>query len=107
MQNLSTYIPMDRRQALARGEDLPDRCTGAALFADISGFTPLARAFVAELGPQRGAEALLGTINPVYEALIAPLHRYGGSVISFAEDAITCWFEEKDEGRRVCISLAL
>ncbi len=34
------YIPMDRRQAIATGQDLPDRTTGAALFADISGFTP-------------------------------------------------------------------
>jgi len=96
MQNLAAYIPMDRRQALARGETLPDRCTGAALFADISGFTPLARAFARELGPQRGAEALLDAINPAYAALIAPLHRYGGSVISFAGDAITCWFDNHD-----------
>ncbi|MCP4638310.1 MAG: hypothetical protein GY848_17755, partial [Methyloversatilis sp.] len=84
------------RQAMARGEDLPDHTTGAALFADISGFTSLARVFVAELGPQRGAEALLGVINPVYEALITPLHRYGGSVLSFAGDAITCWLDARD-----------
>ncbi len=35
MQNLNAYIPMDRRLALARGETLPDRCAGAALFADV------------------------------------------------------------------------
>ena len=38
------YIPMDRRQALARGAMLPTRTPGAALFADISGFTPLTEA---------------------------------------------------------------
>ncbi len=49
MQNLNAYIPMDRRLPLARGEDLPrpvygrNRCAGAALFADVSGFTPLTR----------------------------------------------------------------
>ena len=41
METPSVYIPMDRRLALARGEPLPDRTHGAALFADISGFTPL------------------------------------------------------------------
>ena len=35
------YIARDRRRALAAHEPMPDRVTGAALFADISGFTPL------------------------------------------------------------------
>ncbi|MDM8531285.1 hypothetical protein QUF63_08930 [Anaerolineales bacterium HSG25] len=42
MQASTAYIPIDRRQALERGETLPNRTTGAALFADISGFTQLA-----------------------------------------------------------------
>ena len=50
------YIPTDRRHALARGVDLPRRTDGAALFADISGFTPLTEALVNALGPQRGAD---------------------------------------------------
>jgi hypothetical protein len=41
MDAISTYIPQDRRQALAAGSPLPERATGAALFAGISGFTPL------------------------------------------------------------------
>ena len=41
MTALSAYIPQDRFRALAAGESLPDRTTGSALFADISGFTPL------------------------------------------------------------------
>jgi len=53
---------------------LPDRCTGAALFADISGFTPLARAFVADLGAKRGAKALLEVLNPLFALLIDPVH---------------------------------
>ena len=55
MESLIAYIPTDRRQALARGLELPDLTTGAALFADISGFTPLTEALVQALGPQRGA----------------------------------------------------
>jgi adenylate cyclase len=46
LQSLLVYIPMDRRQALAQGQTLPDRTSGAALFADISGFTPLTEALL-------------------------------------------------------------
>jgi class 3 adenylate cyclase len=94
MEALDVYIPIDRRQAIARGKDLPDRARGAALFADISGFTPLTEALVQELGPQRGAEELARQLNRVYDALIAEVHRYGGSVIGFSGDAITCWFDD-------------
>lgn len=96
MEALSVYIPIDRQQAMARSQSLPDRVTGAALFADISGFTPLTEALVNDLGPQRGSEEITGHLNRVYDALITELHRYGGSVISFAGDAITCWFNESD-----------
>ncbi len=75
---------------MARGESLPDRTQGAALFADISGFTPLTAALAAELGRQRGAEEVLNYINPIYEALIGELYRHRGSVIGFAGDSITC-----------------
>ncbi|MEM7133727.1 MAG: tetratricopeptide repeat protein [Chloroflexota bacterium] len=95
MGKLIVYIPMDRRHAIAKGEALPDRTTGAALFADISGFTPLTEALVRELGPQRGAEELTNYLNLVYDALIEEVHRYGGSVIAFAGDAITCWLDGK------------
>ena len=94
MQTLSAFIPMDRRQALARGETLPNRTRGAALFADISGFTPLTAALTQELGPLRGAEELTRQLNRVFGALIAEVHRYGGSVIGFSGDAMTCWFDE-------------
>ena len=92
---LNVYMPMDRRQALVRGETLPDRTGGAALFADISGFTPLTAALAQELGPQRGAEELARLLNQVYGALVAEVHRYGGSVIGFGGDAITCWMDEE------------
>jgi len=51
MEPLSAYIPQDRRQALAEGVALPDRMVGAALFADISGFTPLTEALARALTP--------------------------------------------------------
>jgi class 3 adenylate cyclase len=90
---------MDRRHAMVAGTDLPDRTYGAALFADISGFTSLTGLLLEEMGPTRGAEEVLRQINPIYDHLIAELHRYGGSVISFAGDSITCWLDG-DEGLR-------
>jgi adenylate cyclase len=107
MEAYSVYIPMDRRQALSSGATLPDRTKGAALFADISGFTPLTEALVRELGPQRGAEELTRQLNLVYDALIQELHRYQGSVISFSGDAITCWFDEDVGVRAVTCALAM
>ena len=40
-QMVDVYIPIDRRYALVQDAALPDRTNGAALSADISGFTPL------------------------------------------------------------------
>src|SRR6478672_6962159 len=96
MDSLLAYLPQDRRVALAAGSTLPDRCTGAALFADIAGFTPLTEALTTTLGPRRGIEAVTDQINAVYVALIAAVDRSGGSVIGFAGDAITCWFDAAD-----------
>jgi predicted ATPase/class 3 adenylate cyclase/Tfp pilus assembly protein PilF len=94
MEHPEAYIPIDRRLALVRGEDLPDRTRGAALFADISGFTPLTERLAKELGPQRGAEELTQQLNVIYSALIAQVDQYRGAVISFSGDAITCWFDD-------------
>ena len=82
--------------ALAEGRLLPHRTRGAALLADIAGFGPLTKALTKELGSQRGVEELSLTINRVYEALIAEVHLYGGSVFAFGGDAITCWFDDND-----------
>ncbi|MEM7582433.1 MAG: hypothetical protein AAF560_03560, partial [Acidobacteriota bacterium] len=78
---LASHLPMDRRQALSRGETLPSRSTGAALFADVSGFTRLTETLGRTLGSQRGAEALSARLNGIYSALIAEVHDRRGSVI--------------------------
>ena len=96
---LAAYVPEDRRHAMARGDALPEQAHGAALFADASGFTPLTEALAQQFGPQRGAEELTGYLNRFYTALIQQVHRYGGSVVSYSGDAITCWFDH-DDGRR-------
>ena len=94
----AAYLPADRRQALARDADLPDRTHGAALFTDISGFTPLTEALARTLGPRQGADALTRQLNRVYDALIDAVDSTGGSVIGFSGDAITCWFADLGVG---------
>ncbi len=104
---LVSYLPMDRLQALSQGAVLPDRMQGAVLFADVSGFTPLTTALAQELGAKRGAEELTLYLNQVYGALIEKVHYYRGSVICFAGDAITCWFEDDGGARATACALAM
>ena len=105
--NPEAYIAGDRRRALAAGVELPDRVNGAALFADVSGFTPLTEALAAELGPQRGAEELTACLNLVFHSVIAELDRFGGDVIYFSGDAITCWLDGDDGSRATACALAM
>jgi adenylate cyclase len=99
MESLAVYIPIDRYIAITQGRELPGRMQGAAMFADISGFTPLTEMLARSLGPKRGAEELTVYLNRVYDALIAELHRFGGSVIGFSGDAITCWFDASPDAQ--------
>jgi len=102
------YIPTDRRLALSLGRDLPNRVAGAALFADISGFTPLTETLSRELGPRQGAEELTKHLNAVYGALIVELDQFGGSVIGFSAgprpgQPFFCRRDDRDStrGRRI------
>jgi DNA-binding response OmpR family regulator len=106
-ERMTVYLPMDRRHALVRGQTLPDRTEGAALCTDISGFTPLTAALAQQLGLKRGAETLTRHLNQVYGALIAEVHRYGGSVLNFSGDAVLCWFARDDGLRAVACALAM
>ncbi len=101
------YIAGDRRRALGDGRTLPDRVSGAAIFADISGFTPLTEALAKELGPQRGAEELTAALDVVFDAVLGELHRFGGSVIYFSGDAVTCWLDGDDGLHGVACALAM
>ena len=103
MEAIYEYMPEDRRQALIHDHRIIDRSHGCALFADISGFTPLAETLVSELGHRRGAEELTHYLNLVFDSLIGALHLYGGSVIGFSGDAITCWLDS-DSGLRAIAS---
>jgi class 3 adenylate cyclase/tetratricopeptide (TPR) repeat protein len=104
---LEAYIPSDRRSAIAAGRELPERSRGAAMFADISGFTRLTEALAAELGGRRASEELTAHLNRIFHALIAEVDAYGGSVIYFSGDAITCWFEADDGLRAVAAAFGM
>jgi predicted ATPase/class 3 adenylate cyclase len=99
----SAYLPRDRLAALAAGRMLPERVHGAALFADISGFTSLTEALARELGSQRASEVLTGHLNRVFHAVIEELHRSDGYVIYFSGDALTCWLDG-DDGYRAAVT---
>lgn len=90
----AAYLPTDRYFSLLKGQPLPDQARGAVLFADISGFTPLTEAYSRLLGPRLGAEELARQLNMIYDALIDQVSLYGGSVVGFGGDAITCWYAE-------------
>jgi len=107
MEIIESYLPMDRRVAMAGGVPLPERTQGSALFADISGFTPLTEALARTLGPRRGAEELTVHLNRVYEALNQQVNQHAGSVTAFAGDAITCWFDQDDGLRATLCALAM
>ena len=107
VDNPEAYIARDRRRALAEGRVLEGRVHGSALFADISGFTPLTEALAEELGAQRGAEELTANLNRVFHAIIAELDRFGGDVIYFSGDAITCWLDGDDGRRAAACGLAM
>lgn len=92
--SLYPYLPLDRVASLLQGTTLPTHADGAALFADISGFTPLTEALVNRLGPKGGAEALTHQINQIYDGLVNRVHEFGGHVMTFSGDAMTCWFDQ-------------
>ena len=98
VQFLQTFLSRGRCRALASQQPISDQVSGACLFADISGFTPLTESLGNSLGAQRGAEALTSVINAIFEDLIGQVHLFGGDVIGFAGDAITCWFANGDAG---------
>ena len=103
----ASFLARDRRRALSEGRALPLVVTGAALFADISGFTPLTEALAAELGPQHGAEELSIHLDTVFHSIIDDIHSYGGEVLNFSGDAITCWLDGDDGLRAAACGLAI
>lgn len=88
---LRSYIPQSVWQYRARrtaSSDQPEihSTTGAVLFADISGFTRLTEALVAQ--GSGGIEQLSRILNGYFDALLSVIAQHGGDVVKFAGDAI-------------------
>ncbi len=105
--SFEVYLPMDRRRELAGMGTLPATSTGAALFADISGFTNLTEILSRNLGPRRGAEELTRLLNQVFGPITRAIHEHGGSVISFGGDSVTSWFDGDDGYQATAAALSL
>src|SRR5689334_25135033 len=91
VETLTPYVP---RLILARlaadphpvVPPAPARFPAALLFADISGFTPLAEQ-LAEQGPA-GTEQLTAVLNAYFGQLIDSIAAHSGDVVKFAGDAL-------------------
>lgn len=106
LTHLSTYIPEDRRLRQF-GSAQPHYSRGTALFADVSGFTELTERLLNHYTKRDAPQQLTHQLNNIYEALIGQVHGYQGIVISFAGDAITCWFEGDYGQRATACALAM
>jgi len=95
IESLSRFSPHFIHQRLQSSRVVPDECLvetfpAAVMFADISGFSPLANR-LAQIGPE-GAEELDRILNAYYGRLVDLIHQHGGDVAAFAGDAaIAIW----------------
>ena len=97
---LLSYVPMDRLQALVRGSTLPADVTGAALEADLSGFTALTESLARRLGEHHGAEELARRLDVLFGGLVAAVHEFRGAVLAFSGDALVRRRRWTQGGRR-------
>lgn len=92
LQTLSIYAPSPvAKLAIKDPHWQPDgswqRFHAATVFADISGFTPLAETLASN--GVRGAEELTNILNRVFETLITTVESHGGQVVKFGGDALS------------------
>ncbi len=103
VQAVAAFVPTYVVQGIASGR--PPRpgdvfiSEGAALFADVAGFTSMAERLARVMRGQahqaeaRGAEELNRIINQTFSAMMTPIPKYGGVVTRFSGDALTAYFE--------------
>lgn len=100
-ERAALYVPRVLQQHLV---DDPHRhawtAEGAAVFADVSGFTKLSEA-LAQKG-REGAEQITETIERVFDSLLGVAYERGGSLLKFGGDALLLWFEGDDAVACAC-----
>ncbi len=105
-EHLNSYVPPAiLRFAMAdctpRAMPAAESSAAAILFADISGFTPLAES-LAQRGPA-GAEALTQLLNDYLGQLVELIHSQGGEVLSFAGDALLAMWSDSVCGENLSL----
>lgn len=107
IRSLLSFLPRSRCLDLALQIRVPQTQTGVCLFADIAGFTPLGEALRQSLGARQGAEQLAETINDLVEKLAESVFHFGGDIMNFNGDAITCWFPDTTSSPDAALTAAL
>ncbi len=104
--SFTSYIPSYVKQGrLPRAATASTRFSGSVLFADITGFTPLA-SVLAERGPA-GTEELSWALNAYFDQLLSIITEHGGDPIKFAGDAILAvWHADTHAGGLPSATLA-
>jgi predicted ATPase/class 3 adenylate cyclase len=102
LRALLPYIPrflahavLTASGALPSNAPSTTRIPAAVLFADVSGFTPLAES-LAQRGAE-GPEELTRLLNSFFSRIIALVEHEGGEVVKFSGDALTVLFLATDE----------
>lgn len=106
-QRLSAYIPVTLTRKILQDEQLnpgqSELIKAATVFADMSGFTPMAEALA--VNGARGTEALSRALLMTFTSLINAIHDAGGAVSHFHGDAMMIYFPDTD-GRAASRALA-
>ncbi len=100
LEILTSYVPtaITRRLALDPAllvEPVAEHFPAAVLFADLSGFTPLAEK-LAQAGPV-GAETLSHLLNDYFGQLVDIITAHGGDVVEFEGDALLALWRDETE----------
>ena len=94
MRQFLAHLPYQIAADLLRGADdfvgRTRRDDAVALFADVSGFTPMSEA-LSRFG-QDGTEDLTVLLNDYFAVMIDLIAAYGGVVVSFGGDSLTALF---------------
>ena len=98
----SKFLPELIIENAIAGQELANKSFGeqfhcAVMFADISGFTPLAERFSSEGAV--GAEKLTQTLNDYFSYLVELVRAHGGDVVKFAGDAVLAIWQDGTERR--------
>jgi predicted ATPase/class 3 adenylate cyclase len=106
LESISAYVPDGILRRVAANPYAPldgwqERTDATLLFADISGFTAMSET-LARLGKE-GAEELTRILNTYFSTMTDQVRAFGGFVVKFGGDAMTCQFPGGSEGlQRAC-----